>query len=201
MITSLTMALAGGYVVNRVLNKEIYTQKKTEKKFINKWRILMKYNIRNLYNKNEKTFEILKYIPKYYGCDCIVSIPSGLGFKNLYDIKGNIEANYDAKITLNKSSIGSNSCFMRVCYTNRLNKLEERDKIKFNWYSVMDSNDIFKNKQLDTFIIKNIKLKDYGYNLVVNIPYGIGFDKFEECTHILESNLKGIIRTKTYSLR
>lgn len=196
MITSLTMALAGGYVVNRVLNKEIYTQKKTEKKFINKWRILMKYNIRNLYNKNEKTFEILKYIPKYYGCDCIVSIPSGLGFKNLYDIKGNIEANYDAKITLNKSSIGSNSCFMRVCYTNRLNKLEERDKIKFNWYSVMDSNDIFKNKQLDTFIIKNIKLKDYGYDLVVNIPYGIGFDKFEECTHILESNLKGIIRTK-----
>ena len=199
MITSIAMAITGSYMANRVLNREYYKQKKSEKKFINKWKMLMKYNIRNLYNKNEKTFEILKYIPKYYGCDCIIAIPSGLGFKNLYDIKGNIEANYNAKVVL-KLSKSSNVIYMMVCYVDNFKTLNEKDNIKFNWYEIMDSKDSFKNKQLDTFTINEIKLKDYGYDLTLDIPYGISFDTFEENISVLESNLKGIIRSKHIAL-
>lgn len=64
--------------------------KKQEKEFINKWKLTMKYN--GIKNKNEQTFEVLKYIPKKYGCDAIISLPLGLSYEDLFNIKDVIES-------------------------------------------------------------------------------------------------------------
>lgn len=74
---------------------------------------------------------------------------------------------------------------------NWMNTKEER-KIKKRWINIMQSMGI-KNKFDQTFEIFNIKPTSYGFNMYLNVPYGLSKSLLEERINVLSDNLNGIV--------
>lgn len=93
-----------------------------EREIIKKWnKLMVGANIKN--NEDEKrTYKIKKIQKENYGYYCLVSIPSGLSFKKLYDLKEVIDDNLKCICELSKDKF-NNHIHMKLII-NPLNNLK-----------------------------------------------------------------------------
>lgn len=186
------MALATtGIVAYNDINKKRIILRKQKKEFKNKFKQFMEAI--NKENKLEQTFEMLKYIPKNYGNDAIISIPIGYNVGDLIKLTPSLEMAYNANVVIEPSST-KNSAYMRVHYVDY--DISEEDEIRFKWYKCMNNIKEARNSVDETFNIKSIKeIKDFndkkcGYQLEVSIPSGIDYAKITSNENTIKNTLK-----------
>lgn len=179
-----------GYLAYKDINKYNIKLQKDKNKFKYKFQQFMKAI--NKENKLEQTYEVLKYISKSYGCDVIISIPTGYNVKKLIELIPALEINYKSNIIIEPSS-EKNSAYMRVHYIDF--NIDIEDEIRFKWYKCMSNIDKARNSVGETFSIKTIKnIKDFngdicGYELNINIPNGLDYTKITSNINIIKNAL------------
>lgn len=180
-----------GYLAYKDINKTSIKLRKDRSKFRYKFQQFMKAI--NKENKLEQTYEVLKYIPKKYGCDAIISIPIGYNVKKLIELVSALEINYKANIII-EPSLEKNSAYMRVHYIDF--NIDIEDEIRFKWYKCMSNIDKARNSIGETFNIKSIKnIKDFngdvcGYELNINISNGLDYTKIISNINIIKDTLE-----------
>jgi S-DNA-T family DNA segregation ATPase FtsK/SpoIIIE len=139
MIVSLGLLGIGATVVKyRMDNKEDIQKnkinKENEAKFRNNWNITMKYN--GIKNKNDQTFEVLKYIPREkYGCDVIVSIPKGLSYDDLISRQAVIESSIGGIVEMEWKQF--DNCIYLKCADKQINDKEKYTPVKLEPYQLL----------------------------------------------------------------
>lgn len=185
MILELAWAGLIGFGVKSVYN-HIYAD---EIEFKKQWKELMN-NVKGSTNKDEQEHEILKYIEKDYGCDCIVSIPKGKSYKEFESLKDVIVTALGCDIKITQSP-NKNSAYMR-CFYN-LNP-EDEFAIKLKWEQIMHAAGVH-NALNQTFTIRKLEQKDYGYDLEIDVPIGLSYEQLEKVYPIISRNFNNALIT------
>lgn len=84
------------------------------------------------------------------------------------------------------------TCMCKITADTICEYISGKHKIKKKFESIVESIGI-KNKNGDSFYIKEIYFKNYGYLAVINIPYGLSLDHLKSKKNIIEDNLNSVI--------
>lgn len=187
------LCFAGAALTSLYLSKtkEIRLEKEFSKMIIEKWDNLMSgLSKESTTNKIDQTYEILKVIPKHYGFNAIVGFPYGKGMKELKLIIPHINAIYkgDSIIELSEDK---NTAYLRVRFINR--DIKDKDKVRFLWHKTFNS---IHNEYFESYSINYIKdilnpnnNEIVGYELDINIPIGLSYDKLKDMEETLDTTL------------
>lgn len=172
LILGTLVGLAGGYALYTDFRKdsiEINRQKKELKK---KFNMVLDGSNKSIKNKMEQKFEILKYFPMHYGFDLIISIPYGLTLENFHNVIPQLESALNANIIAELSS-KKTTIYSRVHFRKR--EIDDKYSSRIIWYQLMYHNTDYRNKNHETFMIKELTEERYGFKMKVNVPTGLDY--------------------------
>lgn len=140
-------------------------------KFENKFNTVMKSVFSKTENKIDQPFEILKYIPKEYGCDVVISKPYGLDISDFHKSIAALESAFNSEIIAELAE--SKRCIYARIHNKDLDIAEDIE-IRMKWYKTMLASKDFRNHNGETFYIKKLVKNDkYGWDIKLEIPLGL----------------------------
>lgn len=170
---------------------EYYKKKEFRKEIIKNWNETIEYaKGESIRNKVDQSYEILDIIEKHYGADCIVSIPKGLNINGFKGLMESLECSLKCDIMADISS-EKNSIYARLIYS--LDDLGELEAVKFKWNTLMILKDLTTMKN-ETFKIKKIESKAYGYDMTIQIPIGKKFSDIEAVKDDIENSFQALTK-------
>ena len=189
---------SGGYIMYRDFNSKKIQNKQDFRKLKKKFnQILDGIGNTDTQNKIEQRFEILKYIPMEYGCDTVVSIPLGLDLSDFHKIIPKLKVALNAEIIAELST--SKKCiYTRIHYRDR--EIADKWDMRIKWYQLMFNGEgsnrtQYRNRDYDTFMIKEVIEEKYGYKMTVNVPVGLNYsvilDNLKQITNAYKCNVWG----------
>lgn len=185
-----------GTILSMLATKHYLNKTKDKRHFKNQWNNIIKLlKLKNQYNQY---FEVLKYIHTEYGCDTIISIPDGLSYYDLYNHKDVLESNLHANIIMDWKK--EKHCIYLKIY-NTIENIYLRNDINLKWNKILDNGEKCHSKSGETFKINKIIEKEYGFNLDVNIPDGLDFNKLESLKSKIENSFKAIVDIKNENFK
>lgn len=188
-LVGIGLTLATYRYTNRVEIAKKKKEKVEETEFRNKFNTTMKYIGEK--NKNEQTYSVLKYIPKKYGCDAIISIPVGLDYGKFSKLVSALRSSLGAEVFSNPAS-DYKTAYIRV--VENFDAADSKDQIRFKWNTIMASNNKLYNQNYETYKITSIKEKEeYGFDVEITIPDGLDYPTLEGLQTTLENNFRGKI--------
>lgn len=136
------------------------------------------------YDKFFKKYDLIDVIPKSYGFDCIVSIPSGKSLVDFRKILPSLSAYFNSKVIAEYNE-GRKDILVKCNFNS--NKIKRKDEIEFKWYSILSDKN-YRNIYGETFNLKFLKTLYHpvknkyllGYKYKINIPEGLSYSLLEE---------------------